>query len=82
MERTKGVEKYVFRTRIQHEDYVNTLEQQKRSLINMKAIRSDYHQINMYGINKIGLSMYDDKRFIKDDGIATLAYGHADINIL
>ena len=27
-------------------------------------------------VTKISLSAYDDKRFIKDDGISSYAYGH------
>ena len=29
-------------------------------------------------INKISLSCFDDKRYVLDDGINTLAYGHKD----
>ena len=42
----------------------------------MKGIRSEYHQISSYEINKVSLSCYDDKRYILDDGIASLAYGN------
>ena len=30
-------------------------------------------------INKISLSVFDDKRFVLDDGIHTLAYFHKDL---
>ena len=42
----------------------------------MNTIRSDHHQISSYQINKTSLSCYDDKRYILDDGITSLAYGH------
>ena len=42
----------------------------------MNTIRSDHHQISSYQINKTSLSCYDDKRYILDDGISSLAYGH------
>ena len=32
-----------------------------------------------YEINKISLSCFDDKRFVLDDGIQTLAYFHKDL---
>ena len=36
------------------------------------------HKIGTYKINKISLSCFDDKRFVLDDGIYTLAYFHKD----
>ena len=45
----------------------------------MKRIQSDLHGVGIYEINTISLSCFDDKRFILDDGIITLAYGHKDI---
>ena len=45
----------------------------------MKRILSERHNIGSYVINKISLSCYDDKRFILNDGINTLAYGHKNI---
>ena len=45
----------------------------------MKRILSERHNIASYVINKISLSCYDDKRFILNDGINTLAYGHKNI---
>ena len=42
----------------------------------MKRIQSKKHKIGTYEINKISLSCFDDKRFVLDDGIHTLAYFH------
>ena len=42
----------------------------------MRTIRSEYHQISSYQINKVSLSPFDDKRYILDDGISSYAYGH------
>ena len=47
----------------------------------MKRIPSKLHQIGTYDLNKISLSCFDDKRFVSDDGINTLAYFHKDIDI-
>ena len=44
--------------------------------IKMKRIQSKKHKIGTYEINKISLSCFDDKRFILNDGIHTLAYFH------
>ena len=45
----------------------------------MKGIKSSNHKTYTQEINKTSLSCFDDKRYIKDDGINTLAYGHKDI---
>ena len=46
----------------------------------MRRIQSKKHKIGTYKIDKISLSCFDDKRFVLDDGIHTLAYFHKDIN--
>ena len=45
----------------------------------MRGIKSKNHNITTYEKNKISLSAFDDKRYILDDGINTLPYGHKDI---
>ena len=45
----------------------------------MKKITSKKHEIYTQVSDKISLSCFDDKRYIKDDGINTSAYGHRDI---
>ena len=44
----------------------------------MKRIQNKKHKVGIYEINKISLSSFDDKRFVLDDGIHTLAYFHKD----
>ena len=44
----------------------------------MKRIRAKKHKIRTYEIGKISLSCFDDKRYVLDDGIHTLAYFHKD----
>ena len=74
--RAKGVKKGTVEKKITHADYLRTLEDQTRSFAEMRTIRSEKHQVKSYTINKIGLSCYDDKRFILDDGKTTLAFGN------
>ena len=45
----------------------------------MKRIRSKKHKLRTYEIDWISLSCFDDKRYVLDDGIRTLAYFHKDI---
>ena len=42
----------------------------------MKRIQAKKHKIGTYEIYKVSLSCFDDKRFVLDDGIHTLAYFH------
>ena len=46
----------------------------------MKKIQAKKHKIGTYEIDKISLSCFDDKRFVLDDGVHTLAYFHKDCN--
>ena len=45
----------------------------------MKRIESKLRRIGTYDVCKISLSCFDDKRYISDDGIHSLAYFHKDI---
>ena len=40
----------------------------------VKIIQSKKHKSGPYEIEKISLSCFDDKRYVSDDGICTLAY--------
>ena len=44
----------------------------------MKRIQSKKHKLGTCEINKILLSCFDDKRYVLDDGIRTLAYFYKD----
>ena len=44
----------------------------------MKRIQSKKHKLGSYEIHKISLSCFDDKRYVLDDRIYTLAYFHKD----
>ena len=76
--KAKGVKKSVVR-KMRHQDYLKTLEKQTRSLARIRAIRSTNHRVASCEISKIGLSSYDDKRYILPDGKATLAIGNSAI---
>ena len=40
----------------------------------MKRIEGKKHKLGTYETNKISLSCFDDKRYVLDDAIRTLAY--------
>ena len=46
----------------------------------MKRIQAKKYKIGTYEIDKISLSCFDDKRYVLDDGVNTLAYFHKDCN--
>ena len=45
----------------------------------MKRIQSKLHRIGAYDACKISLSCFDDKRYILNDDINSLAYFHKNI---
>ena len=70
------IEKYVIKTNIAHQDYKDTLQNNKQIYHTMKIIRSVCHQLGSYELNKISLSCFDDKRYIHANGQTSYAYGH------
>ena len=46
----------------------------------MKRIQAKKHKIGTYEIDKISLSYFDDKRFLLDNGVNTLAYFYKNCN--
>lgn len=78
-----GIKKNVIKQDIKHENYKQTLFENKQMYhkIKMKTIRSEAHEIGSYEINKISLSTYDDKRYLLNDGITSYAYGHHKIQV-
>ena len=67
--------------KLKHREYFDVLFSKKIIRHKMKTILSEKHSIGSYVLNKIGLSCYDDKRFILHGGINSLAYGHKDIEL-
>ena len=75
----KGIKKNVIKEDITHEDYKDTLSNNREMYHKMKTIRSQNHELSSYEINKVSLSCFDDKRFIHEDGKTSYAYGHKNI---
>ena len=72
----KGVKKSVVKKSITHEDYKKCLTNRKPQLRKMNVIRSYKHNVFTEEVNKVALSANDDKRYILEDGINTLALEH------
>ena len=63
--------------KLRHNEYLDVLFNKNVVRHKMKRIQSVLHKIGTYDINKI--SCFDDKRYVLDDGMNTLAYFHKDI---
>ena len=74
MNKAKGIN-----LKLKQKEYIDVLFNKKILRHTMKRILSERHNIGSYVISKISLSCYDDKRFILNDGINSLAYGHKNI---
>ena len=72
----KGIKKNIIKKNITHENYKQTLFENKQICHKMKTIRSNNHQLGSYEINKVSLSCFDDKRYIHNNGKTSYAYGH------
>ena len=72
----KGVKKSVVKKSITHEDYKTCLLTGKEQLRKQNIIRSYEHEVYTEEVNKVALSANDDKRYILENGINTLALGH------
>ena len=64
---------------LRHSEFFDILFDKKIIRHNMKRIQSKLHRLGAYDVRKVSLSCFDDKRYILDDGINTLAYFHKDI---
>jgi hypothetical protein len=71
-----GVKKCVAERSLKHDLYRMTLQKKEDQYITQKLLRSYNHTISNVTQCRVGLSSYDDKRFILPDSIHTRAYGH------
>ena len=74
--RGKGIPKHIVKKNTKHKDYEKCLHDEERKLYEAEFIRSKQHNIITIRQQRCGLSPYDDKRYILEDGVSTMAYGH------
>ena len=65
--------------KLKHKEYLDVLFKKKVVRHGMKRIQSKLHEIGTNDVFEISLSCFDDKRYVLDNGIDTLAYFHKDI---
>lgn len=73
--RAKGVPK-VGKRRLTHDDYLQVLLDASTTTTTFRSIRSVGHVNKTLELKKRALSAYDDKKFILNNGIECLSYGH------
>ena len=72
----KGINKSARDLHLTHEKYRDCLVKNKNSRVEMHSLRSEKHKIHHLRQVKCALVNFDDKRYIKEDGLTTLAHGH------
>jgi len=72
----KGIKKRYIERHVRHSAFVAVLRNKTTTTARFRTFKSTNHIINTVEINKICLSPFDAKRYILEDGISTLAYGH------
>ena len=80
IKKAKGTTKAVTKKELRHQSYLDALFKQKTFWHGMDMLRSEAYTSYGMHVNKVSLSPFDSKRWIFDDGVHTLAYGHKDIN--
>ena len=76
--KAKGVKKNTVKKQIYHEQYKEALFEKQTFRHGMGVLRSERYRIYGQRLNKVSLSPFDSKRWIAENGVDTLAYGHKD----
>ena len=72
----KGIEKCVAKKELKLDFYKEVLRGKNDHRVSQMGIHSAHHSIHTQEVKKKGLSAYDDKRWICEDGITTYAHGY------
>jgi len=76
----KGIKKSYVKKHVHHDSFMRVLRNVASvTEARYRVFRSTNHVLNTVEMTKLCLSAFDDKRYILDDGITTLAYGHRKI---
>lgn len=76
MKKAKGVKKYVLKKTITFDDYVDCIKNNCSVIRNQNSFRSKNHTVFSVKQVKVALNPFDNKRFILEDNICTLPWGH------
>ena len=74
-QRCKGIQRAA-QKKLSHADYLEQLNRPAENFIVNRRIGSKLHQLYTWEGVKRALCAFDDKRFLLEDGVHSLAYGH------
>lgn len=77
--KAKGIKKYVLNKKITFQDYVNCIQNNCTITRDQNTFRSKNHTVFSVNQRKIALSPHDNKRYILENNIDTLPWGHYSI---
>ena len=80
--KAKGIKKYAIENKLIFKDFKDCVLNKTTKRITQSNIRSYDHKLYTEIINKVALNWYDDKRYILENGIDTLAWGNYRINTI
>ena len=77
--KAKGIKKSYVKNHVHHQQFREVLQTKNRTLSRFRTLQSKNHTVQTVEITKSCLNAFDDKRYILEDGVTTLAYGHCEI---
>ena len=72
----KGGKTSVKETHFSHNHFLESLNNLSTYDVTQNLLRSRNQTVSSISMKKVGLSAFDNKRWIQDDGIHTYAHGH------
>ena len=72
----KGLKKSVLKKHINHSHYKKVIDENKVFITKQRGFQSKDHKLQTVELKKMIFNSFDDKKYILDDGISTLSYGH------
>ena len=72
----KGTKKSVKKKHLRHVNYKHVREKLGTVVVKQNVIKSKAHTISTYHTKKVALTAFDTKRWICEDNIHTLSFGH------
>lgn len=81
IKKAKGVQRSAVKTQVTFEQYIDSILFPIQTFTNSRAIRSKKHRLSTINVRKKAINGLDLKRFVLDDCVNTLAFGHKDISL-